>query len=359
MAAGEGGGRGGPSVEFTPTWVAALVCTVIVLLSLVVQRIIHVHSKRLKKKNKRFLYKALKKVKEVLARLQDEIVNICIPIKWAVTGLPCKVKNSADSDTITTIAHFGISTRHHLLAETTHESHCQKFLECRLMIIFGKLKDRIDLSDARIVFVFPWGKVPLISYHALHDLHILIFVLAVVHVVVCALTVLFGAAKISQWRQWENSILKKISNVDQEGNIINVKNDDFIKNRFMGIHANKRIWLHSFAKHLYSSVSESDYAAMRMGFVQVHCRDNPTFNFYEYMMHAFEADFAKVVSISGYAWVIVIISMLLNIAGKIDYIIYTIQKDYPPSIICKFTTYYFSDVSFLTCRDDNSIRIRP
>ena len=45
MAAGEGGGRGGPSVEFTPTWVAALVCTVIVLLSLVVQRIIHVHSK--------------------------------------------------------------------------------------------------------------------------------------------------------------------------------------------------------------------------------------------------------------------------------------------------------------------------
>ena len=24
------------------------------------------------------------------------------------------------------------------------------------MIIFGKLKDRIDLSDARIVFVFPW-----------------------------------------------------------------------------------------------------------------------------------------------------------------------------------------------------------
>ncbi|CAO2838455.1 unnamed protein product [Amaranthus hypochondriacus] len=295
MAAGEGGGRGGPSVEFTPTWVAALVCTVIVLLSLVVERIIHALSKRLKKRNKRFLYKALKKVKEellllgfislVLARLQDEIVNICIPIKWAVTGLPCKVKNSAVSDTISTIAHFSTSTRRHLLAETTHKSHCQK------------------------------GKVPLISYHALHDLHILIFVLAVVHVVVCALTVLFGAAKISQWRQWENSILDKISNVDQEGNIINVKNDEFIKNRFMGIHANKRIWLHSFAKHLYSSVSESDYAAMRMGFVQVHCRDNPSFNFYEYMMHAFEADFAKVVSISGYAWVIVIISMLLNLAG--------------------------------------------
>ncbi|KAK1560124.1 hypothetical protein Q3G72_022440 [Acer saccharum] len=40
------------------------------------------------------------------------------------------------------------------------------------------------------------GKVPLLSLTALHHLHIFIFVLAVVHVTFCALTILFGGAKV-------------------------------------------------------------------------------------------------------------------------------------------------------------------
>ncbi|KMS97640.1 hypothetical protein BVRB_5g125220 [Beta vulgaris subsp. vulgaris] len=198
MAAGEGRGRGGPNLEFTPTWVAAIVCTIIISLSLGVEKILHLLSKRLKRRNKRFLYKALQKVKQellllgfislVLARLQDEIVNICIPKNWAVKGLPCKINNNV-SHANSIVAHFSVNTRRHLLAEeTNHKSHCEK------------------------------GKVPLLSYQALHDLHILIFVLAVVHVLVCALTVLFGAAKIRQWRRWEESSLQKIYDLD-DGNL--------------------------------------------------------------------------------------------------------------------------------------------
>ncbi|KAL2922618.1 MLO-like protein 15, partial [Bienertia sinuspersici] len=191
---------------------------------------------RLKRRSKRFLYKAMQNVKQellllgfislVLARLQDAIVSICIPINWAVKSLPCKFDYNFVSNTHARgsgVAHF--SVRHLFAEEHTHKTHCQK-----------------------------QGRVSLLSYQALHDLHILIFVLAVVHVVVSALTVLFGA--ISQWRQWEESILEKINGLDEdssfsilmldhpaEENIINVKNDDFIKSRFMGIHANKRIWL--------------------------------------------------------------------------------------------------------------------
>lgn len=36
-----GGGDEGTSLEFTPTWIVALVCTVIVAISLLVERIIH------------------------------------------------------------------------------------------------------------------------------------------------------------------------------------------------------------------------------------------------------------------------------------------------------------------------------
>jgi hypothetical protein len=39
-------------------------------------------------------------------------------------------------------------------------------------------------------------KVPLLSITALHHLHIFIFVLAVVHVTFCALTIIFGGAKV-------------------------------------------------------------------------------------------------------------------------------------------------------------------
>ena len=47
MAGEEGGGHGGAgsSLEFTPTWVAALVCTVIVTLSLVVEKLLQLLSK--------------------------------------------------------------------------------------------------------------------------------------------------------------------------------------------------------------------------------------------------------------------------------------------------------------------------
>ena len=41
------------------------------------------------------------------------------------------------------------------------------------------------------------NKVPLLSLEALHHLHIFIFVLAIVHVTFCVLTVLFGGAKVT------------------------------------------------------------------------------------------------------------------------------------------------------------------
>nr|CAB3452504.1 unnamed protein product [Digitaria exilis] len=54
----------------------------------------------------------------------------------------------------------------------------------------------------------------------------------------------------------------------------------------------------SFFKQFYGSVTKEDYTAMRLGFVMKHCKGHPKFNFYKYMIRAFEADFKKVVGIS-------------------------------------------------------------
>ncbi|KAJ0956794.1 hypothetical protein HanPSC8_Chr01g0019671 [Helianthus annuus] len=178
------------------------------------------------------------------------------------------------------------------------------------------------------IFMVLQNKVPLLSLEALHHLHIFIFVLAVVHVTFSVLTVVFGVTKIRQWKQWEESIAKdnfdasqgkgevftvrfilhnygfmkgerKLGGLVLKHKVTQVKDNDFIRNRFLGIGKRSTIrgWLHSFFKQFYGSVTKSDYVALRLGFITTHCKANPKFNFHKYMIRALEDDFKKVVGI--------------------------------------------------------------
>ncbi|KAK2632480.1 hypothetical protein EUGRSUZ_L01503, partial [Eucalyptus grandis] len=108
------GGAKGPTLEFTPTWVLAVVCTVIVVISLAVERFLHYAGKYLKKRNQKPLFDALQKIKEelmllgfislLLAVFQERIDNICISEELADKWLPCK-ERAADKHSSTT-AHF-------------------------------------------------------------------------------------------------------------------------------------------------------------------------------------------------------------------------------------------------------------
>lgn len=59
---GEGGE--GVTLEYTPTWVVAAVCTVIVAISLGAERLLHYLGRYLKNKKQKSLFEALQKVKE-------------------------------------------------------------------------------------------------------------------------------------------------------------------------------------------------------------------------------------------------------------------------------------------------------
>nr|AQX37912.1 MLO family protein [Hevea brasiliensis] len=294
--------EGGTTLEYTPTWVVAVVCTVFVVISLAVERFLHYLGKLLKKKNQKPLFEALQKIKEELMLLgfisllltvfQGRITSICISEKLANKWLPCKNKSDA-----TGTAHFkaffsffpGGSARRLLAESSDSASSCSK------------------------------GKVPILSTTALHHLHIFIFVLACVHVVFCALTILFGSAKIRQWKHWEDSVSNKEYDIEEakSSKVTHVHDHDFIKNRFRGIGKNFYLmgWVHSFFKQFYGSINKSDYITLRLGFIMTHCRGNPKFNFHKYMMRALEADFKKVVGISWYLWIFVVVFLLLNVAG--------------------------------------------
>ncbi|KAH6765766.1 Seven transmembrane MLO family protein [Perilla frutescens var. hirtella] len=296
-----GGGEGETTLEYTPTWVVAAVCTVIVAISLAAERAIHYTGKYLKKKEQKPLYEALQKVKEELMLLgfisllltvfQSRIVKICVNADIMDKLLPCSLPSESSSGGEGSSNGTEAGGHRRLLAE----------------------------EAAGGGYCAAKHKVPMLSLEALHHLHIFIFVLAIVHVTFSVLTVVFGGAKIRQWKHWEDSIAKDNYDLDNalKHKVTHVQDHDFIKKRFLGVGKNFALlgWLHSFFKQFYGSVTKSDYAALRLGFIMTHCKGSPKFNFHKYMIRALEDDFKIVVGISWYLWVFVVVFLLLNVNG--------------------------------------------
>nr|XP_018678320.1 PREDICTED: MLO-like protein 13 isoform X2 [Musa acuminata subsp. malaccensis] len=183
------------TLEYTPTWVVATVCSVIIIISLTAERSLHCLGKILLKKKQDALNRALQKLKEELMLLgfisllltvfQSLISNICVPKSVSSYMLPCKVEKSTSVQEIYHGMGFYYGHRWN--------------------------KQRLLSSGSSSGFCLSKGKVPLLSLEALHQLHIFIFVLAVVHVVFSASTMVLGGAKIRKWKHWENAIQAEIS----------------------------------------------------------------------------------------------------------------------------------------------------
>ncbi|KAK3035380.1 hypothetical protein RJ639_032908 [Escallonia herrerae] len=144
------------------------------------------------------------------------------------------------------------------------------------------------------------GKIPALSYTAVHHLHIFIFVLAVVHVVFCALTVIFGSAQIRRWKRWEDDVQKKEYN-PQEGHMNYLRTEPTVT--YLGDHA--------FIRSRFRGIGKRSHL---LGWL-THCKGNRKFNFHNYMMRALEVDFKRVVGISWYLWMFVVGFLLLNVYG--------------------------------------------
>ncbi|CAM0955467.1 unnamed protein product [Alopecurus aequalis] len=288
------------TLEFTPTWIVAAVCSIIVLISLLAERCLYYLGKTFKRKNQKPLYEAILKVKEELMLLgfisllltvfQGMIQKTCISHGWELHMLPCQREEGLAGEVVPT----------------------EHFITAR---IIGRIGRRLLSEGAAGAEICEQkGKVPLMSLEAIHQLHIFIFVLAITHVVYSVLTITLGGAKIHQWKQWEDAIQK-----DTAGNgpkkVTGVHNFEFIREHFIGKDSKILSWLRSFFKQFYGSVGKSDYTTMRLGFIMTHCRGNLKFDFHKYLLRVLESDFKKVVGISWYLWAFVVIFLLLNVNG--------------------------------------------
>ncbi|KAL6634138.1 hypothetical protein ACP70R_026809 [Stipagrostis hirtigluma subsp. patula] len=311
MAGGgaKAGDAAGMELEYTPTWIVAAVCSVIVLISLLFERMLHRLGKRLSKSRRKPLYEALLKVKEELMLLgfislllnvfQGATQRICVRESAMDHLLPCP-RPQVRGAGARTAAHYGATV----------------FTGG----VMGSVRRLLAGAGASSDYCFKKGKVPILSVEAIHQLHIFIFVLAVTHVVLSAVTIILGITQTRNWRHWEQKIQQNNDSGPQM--IKHVQEFKFIQNHFKGHGKRWKIfgWMRSFFKQFYGSVTEEDYTTMRLGFIMKHCRGHPKFNFYNYMNRALEADFKKVVGISWYLWALLMIFLLLNVHGWYVYI---------------------------------------
>ncbi|GLT46314.1 hypothetical protein SLA2020_200760 [Shorea laevis] len=310
------GASTGRSLEQTPTWAVAVVCFVLVLISIVIEHIIHLIGKWLKKKHKSALYEALEKIKSELMLLgfisllltvgQGVISKICIPEKSAATWHPCNSKQEA---------------KQNKYSKADYEDNNRR----RLLMVsdFGGSVRR-SLAAGSSSGSCPAGKVPFVSSEGIHQLHIFIFVLAVFHVLSCILTMALGRLKMRRWKRWEKETKTTEYQFSHDPERFRFARDTSFGRRHLRFWTRTPIfmWIVCFFRQFVRSVPKVDYLTLRHGFIMAHLapQSHMNFDFQKYINKSLEEDFKVVVGISPPIWFFAVLFLLSNTHGGFSYL---------------------------------------
>ncbi|KAH9660906.1 MLO-like protein 3 [Citrus sinensis] len=304
MAAG-GGGR---TLQNTPTWALATVCFVLIFISIFIEHLIHLLSTWLKRNRKTAFFEAVEKLKSVLIVLgfmsliltvtQRSISKICIPTKVADTMLPCH-----QSPEIKTTRALGY-----------HEQ----------FLWTDSLRERRLAADEPVSATSndhcgSKGMSSLISQDGVNQLNIFIFVLAVMQIVYCVLTMALGRAKMKQWKAWERETQTVEYLAANDPNRFRLTRDTTFARRHTSCTSCTGtaflLWTKCFFQQFFNSVAKVDYLTLRHGFVSAHLSSTNynSFNFQNYIQRSLEDDFKVVVGISPFMWFVVVIFLLVDV----------------------------------------------
>ncbi|GMY28951.1 MLO-like protein 9 [Fagus crenata] len=301
MAGGEAGAR---ELDQTPTWAVAAVCAVIVVLSIVLEEVLHMVGEWFQKRKKDALFEALEKIKGELMVLgfisllltfgQTYIARICIPEDIADTMLPCPIRGGGD---------------HHepqVEPENGEGSHHRRLLW---------YERRYLAAEGRGPGCKP-GYMSLISINGLHQLHIFIFFLAVFHVIYSAITMMLGRLKIRGWKVWEKESVNDQESFNDPQRFRLTHETSFVRDHTSAWTKTAiSFYLVCFFRQFFRSVRRADYLTMRHGFVTVHLAPGSKFDFQKYIKKSLEDDFKVVVGISPLLWASVVFFLLVNVSG--------------------------------------------
>ncbi|XP_061372787.1 MLO-like protein 9 [Gastrolobium bilobum] len=306
-----GGGGDVRQLDMTPTWAVAAVCAVIVLLSILLEKVIHKFAKMFEDKKKMALLEALEKIKAELMVLgfisllltfgQSYISRVCIPVKYSNTMLPCLPPDQREGHATDPVPEPPPKEE----GEAEGEHH-------RRLLSYERRFLAADSAGKGCKM----GYGPLISVNGLHQLHIFIFFLAVFHVIYSAITMTLGRAKIRAWKEWERDHV-----VDQDA--LNDPRRFRLTHETSFVRDHNSFWTKTpvsfyfvcFFRQFFRSVRRADYLTMRHGFVAVHLAPGSKFDFQKYIKRSLEDDFKVVVGISPILWASVVLFLLVNVHG--------------------------------------------
>ncbi|XP_047182608.1 MLO-like protein 8 [Vigna umbellata] len=289
---------GSKDLDQTPTWAVACVCTVFILISLTLEKSLHKVGTWLHEKHKKALLEALEKVKAELMILgflsllltfgQSYIVRVCIPTDIADKLLPCPLADTEKES-------------------SSEEEHHRKLLSY----------ERRYLSGDATHYQCKKGQQPLISVNGLHQLHILIFFLAVLHVFYSAVTMLLGRLKIRGWKAWEEETSSHGYEFANDPSRFRLTHETSFVRAHASFWTRYSIFFYigCFCRQFYRSVGKADYLALRNGFITVHLAPGSKFNFQKYIKRSLEDDFKVVVGVSPILWASFVVFLLLNVNG--------------------------------------------
>ncbi|XP_071728563.1 MLO-like protein 9 [Rutidosis leptorrhynchoides] len=296
-----GGGRG---LDETATWSVAMVCAIIVLLSIMLEKLLHHIGHYLKARHKIGLLEALEKIKTELMILgfisllltfcQNYIASVCVSKVLTKDFLPCKkkpdIEPAADDD-----GDVEADTR-------------------RKLLWYDHIHRRHLAGDGPPKECKP-GFEALITVSGLHQLHIFIFFLAVFHVIYSAGTMIAGRAKIREWKSWEKDILQQQAAAHDPSRFQLTKEASFVKGHTTGSGLPIVLYFICFFRQFFTSVRRSDYLTMRHGFISVHLAPGSQFNFQKYIKRSLEDDFKVIVGISPLLWSTAVLYLFANVQG--------------------------------------------
>ncbi|RVW98720.1 MLO-like protein 6 [Vitis vinifera] len=274
------------SLEQTPTWAVAVVCFVLVLISIIIEYILHLIGKWLTKRNKRALYEALEKIKTYatgvhIAAPNGRTRNYCgnMHIREDCSNLAPMWKKQ----------------------EIKYVSNEEDYGKRRLLEISDS-----DGSNRRVLAAAGddkcgEGKVPFVSNYGIHQLHIFIFVLAVFHVLYCIITLALGRAKMRKWKAWEMETRTAEYRFANDPERFRFARDTSFGRRHLHSWSTSPVllWIVCFFRQFVRSVPKVDYLTLRHGFITAHLapESHTRFDFQKYIKRSLEEDFKVVVGI--------------------------------------------------------------
>eukprot|EP00850_Spirogloea_muscicola_P016786 SM000139S00103 [mRNA] locus=s139:120103:124600:- [translate_table: standard] len=340
---GEGEGNTLPLVH-TPTYAVVAVVGGFVLISVAVERGIHLLGKALRRRKQKALFNALTRMKEELMLLgflsillsifEPQIVSICVPFDLSNPLLPCPYTTAEKA--------LFVPAGEALAPGPAAEGHGRRLLSSMAAGINGSRVWTPHLPDAapsralhrtarRLLAESMGGEVTVtpgsegcsaghhsfISGPGLHQLHTYIFMLAIVHILFSFVTIVIAEWRISCWKNWEDEAHK---DVDEGKHLPSAwKQAPYRHTSFVNRHTRHadhpdsiRLYVACFFRQFVNSISHADYRVLRQAFVKSH-NTSLKFDFHSYLLRSMEADFIHVVGISWYLWLVVIVLLLLAV----------------------------------------------